>query len=148
MPCPGSATIEGRTIPNDDHFDLGSVPLHTAFAPRSCNTTMDRLAVSMSPVALHDAALQFGLGVDYVTPGLTTVTGSVPSANTAAQRVESAIGQGRVTASPFGMALVAASIARESTPAPITGSGRPGVGDTSAPRQPRGRQRCAADDDA
>ncbi|MGW4481027.1 penicillin-binding transpeptidase domain-containing protein [Rhodococcus triatomae] len=130
LPCPGVATIEGRTIPNDDNFDLGSVPLHTAFA-RSCNTTMGQLAVSMTPTALHDAAQQFGLGVDYVTPGLTTVTGSVPPADTPAERVESAIGQGRVTASPFGMALVAASVARGSTPAPMLVQGQPGVGDTT-----------------
>ncbi|GAA4482657.1 penicillin-binding transpeptidase domain-containing protein [Rhodococcus olei] len=130
LPCPGSANIEGRTIPNDDNFDLGSVPLHTAFA-RSCNTTMGRLAVSMTPLALHDAAQQFGLGVDYVTPALTTVTGSVPPADTPAERVESAIGQGQVTASPFGMALVAASIARGSTPAPMLVTGQPGVGDAS-----------------
>ncbi|MFD1814455.1 penicillin-binding transpeptidase domain-containing protein [Rhodococcus gannanensis] len=130
LPCPGVATIEGRTIPNDDNFDLGSVPLHTAFA-RSCNTTMGQLAVSMTPTALHDAAQQFGLGVDYVTPGLTTVTGSVPPADTPAERVESAIGQGRVTASPFGMALVAASVARGSTPAPMLVQGQPGVGDST-----------------
>lgn len=130
LPCPGVANIEGRTIPNDDNFDLGSVPLHTAFA-RSCNTTMGQLAVSMTPNALHDAAQQFGLGIDYVTPGLTTVTGSVPPADTPAERVESAIGQGRVTASPFGMALVAASIARGSTPAPMLVQGQPGVGDAA-----------------
>lgn len=130
LPCPGSANIEGRTIPNDDNFDLGSVPLHTAFA-RSCNTTMGQLAVSMAPLALHDAAQQFGLGVDYVTPGLTTVTGSVPPADTPAERVESAIGQGQVTASPFGMALVAASIAHGSTPAPMLVTGQPGIGDST-----------------
>ncbi len=44
LPCPGTENIEGRQIPNDDEFDLGAVPLHTAFA-RSCNTTMGRLAV-------------------------------------------------------------------------------------------------------
>ncbi|MFD4469259.1 penicillin-binding transpeptidase domain-containing protein [Rhodococcus sp. NPDC058505] len=133
LPCPGSANIEGRTIPNDDNFDLGSVPLHTAFA-RSCNTTMGQLAVAMTPMALHDAAQQFGLGVDYVTPALTTVTGSVPPADTPAERVESAIGQGRVTASPFGMALVAASIARGTTPAPMLVQGQPGIADaTPAP---------------
>ncbi|PRC51714.1 penicillin-binding protein, partial [Mycobacterium sp. ITM-2017-0098] len=42
--CPGTENIEGRQIPNDDNFELGDVPLHTAFA-RSCNTTMGRLAV-------------------------------------------------------------------------------------------------------
>lgn len=128
LPCPGTANIEGRQIPNDDEFDLGAVPLHTAFA-RSCNTTMGRLAVGLPPDALTQAALQLGLGVDYVTPGLTTVTGSVPSADTPAQRVESAIGQGQVTATPFGMALVAASIANGSTPAPMLVQGQPGKAD-------------------
>ncbi|MFC7957557.1 penicillin-binding transpeptidase domain-containing protein [Rhodococcoides kroppenstedtii] len=130
VPCPGSANIEGRTIPNDDNFDLGSVPLTTAFA-RSCNTTMGQLAVGLPDTALRDAAAQFGLGVDYVTPGLTTVTGSVPPATTPAERVESAIGQGTVTASPFGMALVAASIADGSTPAPVMIVGRPGTPDST-----------------
>lgn len=132
LPCPGTENIEGRQIPNDDNFDLGSVPLHSAFA-HSCNTTMGRLAVSLPPDALQQAALQFGLGVDYVTPGLTTVTGSVPTAETPAERVESAIGQGAVTASPFGMALVAASIANGSTPAPMMIAGKPGVADRTVP---------------
>ncbi|CAM3143650.1 penicillin-binding transpeptidase domain-containing protein [Prescottella defluvii] len=133
LPCPGTENVEGRQIPNDDNFDLGSVPLHSAFA-HSCNTTMARLAVSLPPDALQQAALQFGLGLDYTTPGLTTVTGAVPAADTPAQRVESAIGQGEVTASPFGMALVAASIAHGSTQAPMLVAGKPGTADrTVAP---------------
>ncbi|WP_176459489.1 penicillin-binding transpeptidase domain-containing protein [Rhodococcus sp. OK302] len=133
LPCPGTENIEGRQIPNDDEFDLDSVPLHTAFA-KSCNTTMARLAVGLPADALHNAALQFGLGVDYVTPGLTTVTGKVPAANTPAERVESAIGQGAVTATPFGMALVASSIANGATPVPMLVKGQPGVADqTVAP---------------
>ncbi|BAH53455.1 penicillin-binding transpeptidase domain-containing protein [Rhodococcus opacus] len=135
LPCPGTENIEGRQIPNDDNFDLGAVPLHTAFA-RSCNTTMGRLAVGLPPDALQKAALQFGLGVDYVTPGLTTVTGNVPIADSPAARVESAIGQGQVTASPFGMAMVAASIADGSTPAPMIVQGQRGTADKAAPAVP------------
>ncbi|MBV6759283.1 penicillin-binding transpeptidase domain-containing protein [Rhodococcus opacus] len=135
LPCPGTENIEGRQIPNDDEFDLGAVPLHTAFA-RSCNTTMGRLAVGLPPDALQKAALQFGLGVDYVTPGLTTVTGNVPVADSPAARVESGIGQGQVTASPFGMAMVAASIADGSTPAPMIVQGQPGTADKTAPAVP------------
>lgn len=135
LDCPGTENVEGRQIPNDDEFDLGSVPLHTAFA-KSCNTTMARLAVGLPASALHDQALQFGLGVDYVTPGLTTVTGTVPTANTSAERVESAIGQGSVTASPFGMALVAASIAHGSTPAPVLVTGQPGIADQTVAAAP------------
>ncbi|ASF08766.1 putative penicillin-binding protein [Nocardia brasiliensis NBRC 14402] len=133
LPCPGVATIEGRRIPNDNNFDLGSVPLHTAFA-RSCNTTMGALAVKLPADALTAAAAQLGLGIDYVTPGLTTVTGKVPPADTPTLRVESAIGQGQVTATPFGMALVAASIAHGSAPAPAIVKGKPGTADkTPAP---------------
>ncbi|MEV6064272.1 penicillin-binding transpeptidase domain-containing protein [Nocardia asteroides] len=131
LPCPGRATIEGRTIPNDDGFDLGQVPLHTAFA-RSCNTTMAELGVRLPADGLTAAAAQLGLGVDYVTPGLTTVTGKVPSAPNPAQRVESSIGQGTVTASPFGMALVAASLAHGSAPAPSIVRGQPGTADRAA----------------
>ncbi|WP_430334146.1 penicillin-binding transpeptidase domain-containing protein [Rhodococcus sp. ACT016] len=126
--CPGTADIEGRRIPNENEFDLGRVPLHTAFA-HSCNTTMGRLAVGMAPDALQTQAREFGLGVDYVTPGLTTVTGSVPSADTPAQRVEAAIGQGENLASPFGMALVAATVAAGRTPLPQLIAGEPATAD-------------------
>lgn len=136
LPCPGVADVEGRRIPNDDSFELGDVPLHTAFA-HSCNTTMARLAVQLPGDALTRTAERLGLGVDYVTPGLTTVTGSVPPAEAAAQRVESSIGQGRVTASPFGMALVAASVVDGSPPVPALVEGEPGVADrTPAPLPP------------
>ncbi|HKH51046.1 MAG TPA: penicillin-binding transpeptidase domain-containing protein [Mycobacterium sp.] len=126
--CPGSENIEGRQIPNDDNFDLGQVPLHTAFA-RSCNTTMGRLAVNLPPDGLTKAAAQLGLGIDYTAPGMTTVTGKVPVADTSALRVEEGIGQGRVTASPFGMALVAAALAHGAVPAPTIVAGHPGKSD-------------------
>ncbi len=126
--CPGTENIEGRQIPNDDNFDLGQVPLHTAFAI-SCNTTMGRLAVNLPPDALTEAAAQLGLGIDYTAPGMTTVTGSVPVADTPALRVEEGIGQGKVTASPFGMALVAAALAHGSPPAPAIVEGEPAVAD-------------------
>ncbi|WP_280434151.1 penicillin-binding transpeptidase domain-containing protein [Nocardia carnea] len=135
LPCPGVADIEGRRIPNDDSFDLGEVPLHTAFA-RSCNTTMAGLAVQLPPEALTTTAERLGLGVDYVTPGLTTVTGSVPVPANSAERVEASIGQGAVTATPFGMALVAASIADGATPAPVMLAGQPGKPDRTPPPLP------------
>ncbi|WP_460698251.1 penicillin-binding transpeptidase domain-containing protein [Nocardia thraciensis] len=134
--CPGTSNIEGRQIPNDNNFDLGTVPLHTAFA-RSCNTTMGRLAVNLPPDGLTEAAAQLGLGIDYTAPGMTTVTGKVPVADTPALRVEEGIGQGKVTATPFGMALVAASLAHGSVPAPAIVAGRPGVPDRTPEPLPR-----------
>ncbi|MDQ4115556.1 MAG: penicillin-binding transpeptidase domain-containing protein, partial [Actinomycetota bacterium] len=105
--CPGTTVINGRTIPNEDSFALGTVPLLQAFA-RSCNTTFSRLALGLPPDALPDAASTLGFGSDYRIPGLTTVTGSIEAATDDLQRASDGIGQGDVLGSPFGMALVAA----------------------------------------
>jgi hypothetical protein len=115
--CPGEVTIEDRTIPNENEFDLGTVPLSSAFS-HSCNTTMAALADKLPADALPNMAKLFGIGVDYVIPGLTTVTGKVPNADTPAQRVENGIGQGTVTVSPFGLAVAEASLGHGSTIAP------------------------------
>ncbi|GAB87475.1 penicillin-binding transpeptidase domain-containing protein [Gordonia rubripertincta] len=129
VPCPGRTTIEGRTIPNEDEFDLGTVPLPTAFS-RSCNTSMGALANKLPADALTSMARRFGIGADYTVPGLTTVTGSVPNADTPALRVENGIGQGTVTVSPFGLALAEASLARGETVTPTLIEGRGTTGDT------------------
>lgn len=108
--CPGTTTVEGRVIPNEDRFDLGTVPLRTAFA-RSCNTTFAQLAAGFSPSQLTEAAHQMGIGMDYRIPGITTLTGSVPPSSSVVQRAEDGFGQGQVLTTPFGMALAAATVA-------------------------------------
>jgi len=118
VPCPGTTVIDGRLVPNNDRFDLGTVELHTAFA-QSCNTTFARLAADLPPAALTDAARQFGLGVDFVMSGATTITGSVPPGESTVARAEAGFGQGTVVASPFGMALAAATVAHGSMPTPV-----------------------------
>ncbi|TWS24085.1 penicillin-binding protein [Tsukamurella sputi] len=124
LACPGRATFGDRTIPNENEFALGTVPLHTAFA-KSCNTTMAGLGTKLGDTALTDTAQRFGLGVDFTIPGITTVTGSVPAARTSAERVEESIGQGRVTASPFGLAVVEASLAARTMVRPSLFDGEP-----------------------
>ena len=126
LPCPGTENVQGRQIPNDNGFDLGTVPLHTAFA-HSCNTTFARLGVGLDPAAFSGTAELFGLGTDWDVPGMTTVTGRVPDPTSPAEQVEESIGQGRIVASPFGMALVAATAAAGSTPHPTLIQGRPGT---------------------
>ncbi len=133
--CPGRTTIEGRTIPNEDDFDLGTVPLSTAFA-RSCNTTMGALANRLPDDALTAMARRFGIGADFTVPGLTTVTGSVPRADSPALRVENGIGQGTVTVSPFGLALAEASLARGETVTPGLVRGRDTTGDVERQQIP------------
>lgn len=109
LPCPGTVTVGQRTIPNAG-FDLGAVPLRTAFA-RSCNTTFATLAADLPPDALSTAASQLGLNADFAVPGLTTETGAVRPAGSTAEQVENGIGQGRVLVSPFGLALMTATVA-------------------------------------
>jgi cell division protein FtsI/penicillin-binding protein 2 len=115
--CPATTTINGRVVPNNDKFDKGVIPLHSAFA-FSCNTTFAELAAKLEPSTLTDTARRMGLGADYVMPGATTVTGSVPEATNVVERAEDGFGQGKVLASPFGMALVASTVASGKLPTP------------------------------
>lgn len=133
--CPGRLTIENRTIPNDDDFDLGTVPLASAFS-HSCNTSMAALSDKLPADALTKTARAFGIGVDFTIPGLTTVTGRVPGADTAAQRVENGIGQGTVTVSPFGLAVAEASLAHGSTILPYLVDGEKVTADTPSETLP------------
>lgn len=130
--CPGEIDIGHRTIPNYGGFDLGVVPMSRAFAS-SCNTTFAELASRMPPRGLSQAAVRYGLGLDYQLDGITTVTGSVPPTVDLAERTEDGFGQGKVLASPFGMALVAATVAAGKTPVPRLIEGRPTTvkGDTT-----------------
>jgi cell division protein FtsI/penicillin-binding protein 2 len=121
--CPGVTVIGGRPVPNEGKFDLGTVPLRTAFA-KSCNTTFAQLGAQLPPDALPAAALRLGIGADYGLPGLTTVTGSVPVATDLVQRAEDGFGQGQVIATPLGMALAAATVARGATVVPQLIHGR------------------------
>src|SRR5690606_40016906 len=66
--------------------------------------------------------------------GLTTITGSAPPSGSLVQRAENGFGQGKVLASPFGMALAAATVREGRTPVPslmdgdkvkATGLGKP-----------------------
>ncbi|GAB2958640.1 penicillin-binding protein [Amycolatopsis acidiphila] len=109
LPCPGTVQLGQRTIPNDDQFSLPPLPLHSAFA-HSCNTTFAQLASQLPADALAKAASQFGLNADFDVPGMTTEAGKVVPSTGAADQVESAIGQGAVQASPFGLALMAATV--------------------------------------
>lgn len=123
-PCPGVTVIGGRAVPNEGRFDLGTVPLRTAFA-RSCNTTFATLGSQLPPDALPAAALRLGIGADYAVPGLTTVTGSVPPAADPVQRAENGFGQGKVIVTPLGLALAAATVAKGATVVPQLIRGRP-----------------------
>lgn len=132
VPCPSRIVVGERTIPNYDMFSLGDVPMSTAYE-RSCNTAFAKLASELPPDALTDAAAQLGVGPDYAVTGLPTVSGSVPPAEDLVLRTVDGIGQGKVLVSPFGMALVAATVANGSVPTPYLISGYDTVVDGDRP---------------
>ncbi|MGX1773014.1 penicillin-binding transpeptidase domain-containing protein [Nocardia brasiliensis] len=123
LPCPSRITIGERMIPNYNLFTVGDVPMITAYE-RSCNTSFATIASRLPGTALHNAGMKFGLGTGYTIAGLPTFTGSVPPADELVQRTEDGIGQGKVVVSPFGMALMAATIAHGSLPVPYLIAGR------------------------
>jgi cell division protein FtsI/penicillin-binding protein 2 len=124
VPCPGQTVIGGRPVPNENRFDLGTVPLSRAFA-KSCNTTFATVGAGLRPDGLTTAALQLGVGADFDVATLTTITGSVPPAPDLVQRAEDGFGQGQVVVSPLGMALAAATVARGAPVVPQLVAGRP-----------------------
>ena len=117
VPCPGTMELYGRTVTNYNGFSLGSVPLRQAFA-QSCNTTFAQISTDLPKGELRDVGKQYGLGIDYEVPGLSTLTGSIPEGETPLERTESGYGQGLDLVSPFGMALVSSTVAAGKTPTP------------------------------
>jgi len=123
VPCPGTMDIYGRVVTNYNAFSLGNVPLSQAFA-QSCNTTFADISTKLAPGELKETGKKFGFGVDYEIPGLTTTTGSIPEGKEVLERTEAGYGQGYDLASPFGMAMVSASVAAGKTPTPKLIEGR------------------------
>ncbi|MEV0294451.1 NTF2-like N-terminal transpeptidase domain-containing protein [Nocardia sp. NPDC050710] len=72
-----------------------------------------------------EAASRIGVGIDFQVPGLDEVTGRNAIAGRSAEQVRQGGGSDAVLASPFGMAIAAAAIARGAVPAPMIELGRP-----------------------
>ncbi len=133
--CPGVLDVQGRQITNHGSFSLGTVDVTEAFA-QSCNTTFAGLSTRMPADALPDAAAAYGVGLDFVMPGATTLTGKVPDAVSVVQRAENGFGQGQVLVTPFGELLMAATADRGSMPTPVLIRGTTTTVDRQPPQIP------------
>jgi cell division protein FtsI/penicillin-binding protein 2 len=117
VPCPRTVNVGGRRFENYDGLGaLGTVPFSRAFT-ESCNSAFLALAEELPATAVPDAAAAYGIGADWQF-GLSAFSGSVPPADDAVERAASAIGQGKVLASPLAMAVVAATVASGTPHAP------------------------------
>lgn len=131
LPCPGQWTVNSQVIRNEG-FALGDVPLRLAFA-KSCNTTFAELASTLPDAALPETAKQYGIGLDFVIPGITTLTGSIPVPANINQRAEAGFGQGRDLVTPFSAALMAATAATGDMPVPTLIRGQKTTVDQKVP---------------
>ncbi|MDO8106288.1 penicillin-binding transpeptidase domain-containing protein [Isoptericola sp. b441] len=117
--CPATVTVDGREFSNYPDYPaahLGTIDLATAVA-QSCNTAFIGQRAVAGAQALVDAAGSLGLTTD-TDLGFPAFLGSVPADSTGTDHAASMIGQGRVLASPLGMATVAASVAAGHTVVP------------------------------
>ncbi|KRD43651.1 penicillin-binding protein [Cellulomonas sp. Root930] len=117
--CPATVSVDGRSFSNFPEYPtdkLGTIPLRTAFA-HSCNTAFISAREQANQDALIDAAGSLGLD-PHATLGFPAFLGDVPADSDGTDHAASMIGQGRVLASPLGMATVAASVAKGSTVLP------------------------------
>jgi cell division protein FtsI/penicillin-binding protein 2 len=120
--CPATVTIGGRTIPNEDKFALGQIPVRKAFA-HSCNTTFAMLGDKVRPDAFARTAALYGIGAGWQLP-VTSFSGSVSVPSGDVERAADAIGQGKVLVSPLAEALMAATVQRGTVPSPALLAGQ------------------------
>jgi cell division protein FtsI/penicillin-binding protein 2 len=126
--CPKEANVGGRRFGNFEDEVLGRVPFSSAFA-HSCNTAFVRLAAQrLDGEELGAAAGRFGFGVE-PSPGIPAVTSRVPPPADQADLGAEGFGQGRITASPLQMAMVAATVAEGRWHSPRLVEGQDGAGD-------------------
>jgi cell division protein FtsI/penicillin-binding protein 2 len=133
VPCPPTATVQGRVFGNAGDFALGEVPFRTDFA-QSCNTAFVNLSRDLAPDALAEQGIAFGVGGDWEM-SVPAFTGSVPVVEDPVARAAAAIGQGEVLTSPLGMAAVAATVQAGGFHPPVL-LADPGDGATATPSAP------------
>ena len=134
VPCPGKTTIDGRRIvPNTSEFDKGTIPLHVGVRVLLQHHVRRRSPSTCRRRCCRTPRCRSASASTSTSPGLTTITGSVPPADrrrgTGRGRVRPGQGAGQ---SPFGMALVAATIAKGTMPVPPLVRGK----ETKADKQP------------
>ena len=134
--CPKEARVGGRTFGNFEDEVLGRIPFSSAFA-HSCNTAfVQQAAKRLDGDELVAAAAQYGFGLD-PSPSIPAVTSRVPPPSDTADLAAEAFGQGRVTASPLQMAMVAATVAEGRWRQPTLVTGETGEAESPDPLDPK-----------
>jgi hypothetical protein len=108
-PCPAAIPVNGRVFHNFEGEEAGALDLLHAFQT-SCNNAFIGLGDKLGSDDLPKAASRFGFGTKW-SIGVPSYGGTFPKPIDRAELAASAIGQGRILASPLQMASVAAAVA-------------------------------------
>lgn len=122
VPCPATTSVDGKAFKNAEDEVLGDQPFRVDFA-HSCNTAFVGSADRVSSQQLQAAARDLGYGSYEI--GLDVFGGEVPTTPDAVEHAAQMIGQGKVLASPLGVALSAAAVADGRLRPPRLLMGRP-----------------------
>ncbi|MEZ5177353.1 MAG: penicillin-binding transpeptidase domain-containing protein [Acidimicrobiales bacterium] len=114
VPCPATIVV-GKEFRNASGEVLGTVPFRTDFA-ESCNTAFVGESERVTPQELTATAAL--LGYRDLDIGIPVRGGSVPGEAGVTEHAANMIGQGKVEASPFVVALASASVANGSSVQP------------------------------
>jgi len=106
--CPRVVNVSGKEFRNAVTLPT-SMTFEDAFA-QSCNTAFIQLAADLGPEAIAQMAHGFGFGAQ-LDIGIRAADSSFPVSTDPVENAASAIGQGKVLASPLNLATVAATAA-------------------------------------
>jgi len=105
--CPATIVV-GKEFRNAENAALGDVAFRKNFAD-SCNTAFVGQSRSVSSEQMAEVAR--GLGYRELDLGVPVYGGSVPVTESETEHAAGSLGQGKVQASPFAVALASASVA-------------------------------------
>ncbi|MGL5928704.1 MAG: penicillin-binding transpeptidase domain-containing protein [Dermatophilaceae bacterium] len=121
VPCPASATVDGRVFRNFAGESVSGSPTFFQDFTVSCNTAFVGLSARLGANDLQAAARALGIGADWGdTLGVAgAFPGSVPATTGGTDAAAAAIGQGRSEVSPLSLAVMAGSVGRGTFVPPV-----------------------------
>ncbi len=120
---------------NNQATDIGSIAF-TGMYPAGSTLDLVRHAATAQNSELPQTAKQLGLGLNYTIPGLDQQTVSFGGGPNLMRAASDRKSDDQQKVSPFGMALVAASIARGAPTVPVIAAGQPATTDETVPQLP------------
>lgn len=107
LDCPKTTSVQGKSFKNAEDHVLGRVTFRQSFA-ESCNTAFINGAAETTSAEVAKTAS--GMGMTSADIGTDAFMADVPTVDDPVEHAASMIGQGKVLASPLGVATMAASV--------------------------------------